>query len=389
MSRPGGSRFLVTSLAVHALGGGVLLTVKPRSPHRAPTAITIAINEKRLEKRPEKTPPPLPAPVKPPQPALPPPVPAVPPVRSVAKKNPSPPPPSQNRPPAASQQNPPASQQAANSPAGPATQAPLPTAGPPRKIDLVNSTAITVAVPSLQRAPAANWGGITRNASDGKGDPNERSAEELHAEATERLGTFLAEASSAERLKSGNVAPRWREAERSAQLGFHPAAGDVSDDDSVRGFLKQWMNSTPTGGGPTPRGVDPSREGGFIGMGGPGAGGSMEFKDVGHTTTEVEAIIAADGTLVSAKVIRRSGRRRFDQQALDLVKKACVAGGGPLDEKKEMVTHWSVEAWLNITPPAPALGLSFDESTGRLGANYPMKKNVQTRVKLISIYAKR
>jgi hypothetical protein len=49
-----------------------------------------------------------------------------------------------------------------------------------------------------------------------------------------------------------------------------------------------------------------------------------------------------------------------------------------------MVTRWAVAASLNVSGPT-SLGFNFDETTGKLDGNYPMKKAVKTRVNLLSV----
>ena len=94
-------------------------------------------------------------------------------------------------------------------------------------------------------------------------------------------------------------------------------------------------------------------------------------------------MIEADGSIGAARVVARSGRKRFDKEALELVKKA-VSGGGPTEEKHAIVTRWAVEAWVEVAPLSPTAGFSFDENTGKVGLSHPGKKGVQTNVKLIS-----
>ena len=67
-----------------------------------------------------------------------------------------------------------------------------------------------------------------------------------------------------------------------------------------------------------------------------------------------------------------------------------------------MRSRWSVEAAVAVTPPTvnpivdptsgrvtgaalPGLSFTFDESLGKIGFDYPFKKEIRTRVRLLSV----
>lgn len=375
--------FVLVSVGGHALLALLLAEVRPLPPRQS-RPIEIAIVERAAPPKepvaapiPEPTPEPAPEPIAKPAEPIRAPKPGE---RATRPATPSSP--RTGAEPSSS----PSTQAPTNAPVAPPTPA-TPTPAP--RIDLFDPNAIRVAVPSLQQAPKRTDLGTTLRAGDGVRDPNARDHTGDGEDASGRLHEWFAEAASEQRVKNGQVAPRWREAEREAKQRFHPSPELVSSDGRLGNMLKQWANSTPHGG-QTPRGVDDSRRdplgGGFLGGGTMGA--ASEMKDSMRTRTVVEVVVDADGAIVSAKVVLRSGRRKFDEEALRAVRHA-VEGGGPLGGQEApangVVTRWAVEAWVEVTPLLPTAGFSFDESTGKVGGSYPMKQGVQTRVALISV----
>ncbi len=280
-------------------------------------------------------------------------------------------------------------------PAGPA---------PNRPIDLFSSGALDKAVP-FAPSTGGGWGGHTRRLGDGQGDPNARDKAADREEAAARVSEWIGDAQGQERARSGNVAPRWREAERRVTEGFKPPIEIVKQDSVGKTFAKQmlraWQDGPPAGG-PVERGVDPSA--GLPGLS-PGANFGADLpmqqtmasqaanaKPQGWLRVEVEVVLDEKGHIASTRVLRGSGRRRFDESAVKAVTDAILKGGPP-EEGRAVVTRWSVEATVKVTPPNVA-GFSFDESgtlRGGSGASrfiqgsYPMKQDVVTRVALLSV----
>jgi TonB family protein len=271
---------------------------------------------------------------------------------------------------------------------------------PSHAINLFDSRALSAALPSAASPAMRDPGGVTRRAGDGQGPPGERDRAADREEAATRVHGFFAEATGDERLKSGRVPPRWREAERRLATGFAPEIDDVNDDNVGKQFLKQWLSHATSGparsseddlarsGAGTPRGLDPSTEsGGFLGWGAGGATPASAAPSY-RLRTEVEVVVGADGRVISSRLVARSGRRKFDQSALEAVRQA-VENGGALDEGAAVVTRWAVEAWVKVAPPAPVAGFSFDETTGKVNGSYPLKKQVQTKIALLSVTPQR
>lgn len=366
MRRLRDSHFVVVSAALHLGAGVAAVLLHPTSSPAANRVITVDI------RRPE--PPPAVAPS--------------PPVRAPAPPQRTPPNPPPRRPTAPPARPPlrPATPPPAP-PVAPPTPPPVTPPPPPRKVDLFNASALSAVVGTgagAMTVPDAR--GRTVSAAHGGRDPNQRDALEDREHAKAVLGGFIAEARDKEGLSSGrNVAPRWREAERAVIAAFKPTPEVVTDDGALKNWLQDWANTRPQGG-KTPRGLDDSASSAFLGNSTLGATQS-DVPEHLRKRAEVEVVVAPDGSVSSARLVRRSGRRKFDAEALATVVEA-VKKGGKLDGAQSMVSRWSVEAWVNVAPPSPAAGFTFDEVTGKVGANHPMKKSVQTKVALISLRAR-
>ena len=357
--------FFVASFAVHLVVGGAIAYVK-RTPTAPRRPIEVAIG---------RPPPPAPAPPSRPEPPRPPvaPPPVVPPrdKRPPAPALPGKPPPPIEAP--------------ASTQAPPPVEAPAATQAPsPRRLDLFAGAALEKAVGPTGNAvilPASL--GVTRRA-DGSGNGGGRDQAADKEEASARIRQWADEAQGRELTQSGRVAPRWREAERKIDLEFKPSASLITDENGGESWLKQMMQGRPESGS-TPRAVDDSANGDSRRYEQALAGQALMNKAAASSwiRTEVEVILDEQGQVVSARVTRRSGRRRFDQAALEAVQKA-MAGKGVVEEKGGVVTRWAVEAAPQVSGPL-ALGFSFDESTGKIGGNYPGRKEIKTKVALLSV----
>lgn len=374
-------RFVALSVALHGMAAFGLTRLRSAPPTRGPIALEVDVRH-------EKPRPPAPAPK-----VLPPPIAAIErrPERTIER-----------RPDRAEERDRDERDRAIEAnpslpPTGPATPERNPDERQ-RPIDLFARNALERAVP-LTAPTGPSWGGTTRRLGDGKPIPGERDAASDRAEAAARIGQFVAEATGAERVRSGRVAPRWRDAERQLTEGFHPPPALVKEADIGRTYVNQMLNTIKRGpppSAPYERGANPSAE---VASGLPDnnplvrsmaldqqmAAQQATGMAASWTTAEVEAVIGSDGKLESIKITRISGRRKFDQAALEAVRKA-VEGRGPLEEgeKRGVVTRWSVSASLTVAPPT-SLGFGFDEVTGKVHGAYPFKQEVKTKVALLSV----
>ena len=372
----GSSRFAIVSVALHATVAAFVLTHHPQDERRPNRTLVVAIN--RL--------PPRPPPVIPPEPV--PPVPVRPPVPTQPwRAHPPAHPPL--RPPQPVAPPPPAVNPAPVNPPPPVTNPnpPPPSVGhPPGRPNLFNPIALNTAAGTLAVPPASvrDPGGRTVRDRDPNAPRTDAESKEI---AAHNIREMLGEDKMTRDLASGKVAPRWREAERQILADFHPPPGEVSDDGFLKGLGKAFAQFRPVGGD-TPRGVDPSASnnpygGGLNGNMANPSGSSQDPNSNDVRRCIVEVVVDKDGGILSARVLTRSGKRKFDAEALRAVMLA-VGKGGKLDEGTAVVTKWSVEAWVTVSASITP-GFSFDESSGKVGANYPGKKSTPTKVRLLSV----
>lgn len=102
--------------------------------------------------------------------------------------------------------------------------------------------------------------------------------------------------------------------------------------------------------------------------------------------TVVELQQDATGRVISARVLRSSGNATHDRLALAQAEKlrgevvelpAGEAGGGR--------SAWSFETDLSMVPPAPVVGIGFDAHFRPTEVVYPLKTDVRSRVRLVSV----
>lgn len=387
MEKLRGARFGLVSLALHGALATLLLLHPPKPRRHEQVAIQL-IDVRRpapkVEPPPaapaiEKTRPnPIQAPrtpVRPPpstKPTTPPPGPSKPPPTTQAP--PSTPPPGPETPPTEAP------------PPGPSPGTPPPVTTP-QKVELFPSAVIgTIATGGTPGTPGGtgkpSWLGRTRRAGDGSGDPNARDPSYDREQAAAHIRTTLAELAGQERAQSGNVAPAWRDAERRLDSFFKPPREVVSDDSAAKAWAKAWLNSKPQGGA-TPRALDPSRDLKNLPYDQLLVGANSTSTGVSWQQTEVEVVVDETGQLVQAKVVRTSGRRRFDEAALEAVRRA-MSSQPVKDPHGKSVARWAVSAALSVGGPS-SLGFTFDENNGKVRGNYPFKKDVLTKIRLLSV----
>lgn len=395
MEKWSGARFGLISLALHG-GLGILLLLHRAKPPRhdqvAIQLIDIRRREPAVERPPatpavEKTrPDPIQAPrtpVRPPPSTMP----------TTPRREESTPPPGPSKPPPTT----PAPLSAP--PAGPAPAEASPPSGPsegtppppvtPQKVELFPSGVIgTIATGGTPGTPGGtgkpSWLGRTRRAGDGSGDPNARDPTYDREQAAAHVRTTLAELAGQERAQSGNVAPAWRDAERRLDTVFKPPRELVSDDNAAKAWAKAWLNSKPQGGA-TPRALDASRDLKNQPYDQLLVGANSTSTGVSWSQTEVEVVVDETGQLVQAKIVKTSGRRRFDEAALEAVRRA-MSSQPVKDPHGKSVARWGVSAALSVAGPS-SLGFTFDESSGKVRGNYPFKKDVLTKIRLLSVIA--
>jgi hypothetical protein len=103
--------------------------------------------------------------------------------------------------------------------------------------------------------------------------------------------------------------------------------------------------------------------------------------------TVVELRHGADGRVVSARLVRSSGNAAHDRAALAQAER--LRGRTDLPAQRGERSRWAFETDLSIVPPVPVVGLGFDAYFRPTEVVYPLKQDVRSRVRLLSIGAPR
>ena len=249
--------------------------------------------------------------------------------------------------------------------------------------------------------PRASWGGTTRN-----GHSPPAAAEDAGAAAKRAIDGFARGVQGELDAQQGRVDPVWRDLERGIDRAFHPSASQITDENRVTSLAHQLLRAlrTPPTGGLTPRGVDPSRTaelGTFI---------PDQLAASRRTLSEpaewrhVEIVVTVDagGRVLDIAFQRRSDRGEIDRAAMSAVKQAAAERVLLRDPRGPVRVRYAVEAAVAVTTILPSpivdpvsgavqgatiplIGLSFDADFKRPKVAHVLKRDVKTRVALLSI----
>ena len=227
-------------------------------------------------------------------------------------------------------------------------------------------------------------------------DPRRRRGHGTTVETTkQRLDQMLAEDRADQDLESGRVHPHLYAVRRDAEGMFHPEWSLVEGDrarvgglgTSTAAFLREFGRNYLSalrqyGEGPERReGEDERRKTDIL----DGYNRMLRAAEDGADRLGCLICVRLGGGPPSEPTIARSsGRRPFDRQALEAVRKAVRSRQAPA-EVKPVRACYLVEAHFFRVPPLPMVGCSFDESKLTASCFYPTKKVLRSGVKLLSI----
>jgi TonB family protein len=100
----------------------------------------------------------------------------------------------------------------------------------------------------------------------------------------------------------------------------------------------------------------------------------------------VRVLQRRDGSVEQVELVRSSGFRILDRQALEAARAAAEAERAPTPAQGRR-TLWSFEARFEVEPPAPVVGCPLDVLwTGKLGdCTYPLKRSASAQVHLRAV----
>jgi TonB family protein len=261
----------------------------------------------------------------------------------------------------------------------PAAPAQTATAPPPR-IDLFPAATLCKTVGCAEGPPA---------------DPGQALQARLAAEQAERAG--------AEDVRAGRVDPLWREVERDAEKSFAPPEKSVTSASRGELALRQLFRPVQPAPETTQAGwLVNSDTGRRIANEVRAAQDAYDEAAVG-CEAEIEAEIDAEGEVVAVRILRSSGHRAFDAEALRAVRQALRLR--PPSSRQEsrgpVLARYALrgEVAVNLprvglvtepntgashTPLAQVAG-TFDEVTGKGEVRVPFLKRLKKSVRLLSV----
>ena len=181
----------------------------------------------------------------------------------------------------------------------------------------------------------------------------------------ERVHLWLQEELGADAVRSGRVAPVWREVEREISHGFQPTVSQVTRDPAAGTIVKQLDACAPAGERSTPRSYDGSHDfksdqaqgfAMFRGQQVAAAHAAYEAPREWHRV-EIESEVDADGRLINLRVAFPSGIHELDRAALDAVR-AALERRPPKDGHTR--ARWGVEAGTAVAPAGGGRGRRRD-----------------------------
>ncbi len=95
------------------------------------------------------------------------------------------------------------------------------------------------------------------------------------------------------------------------------------------------------------------------------------------------------GRVLKVELVQPSNDDRVDKEALVDVKNAAASLPAPpaeaLDGKTQLISVWSFELTVSISPPVPTFTFEFDEALGFIDARLPLDRRIYKKVRLVSV----
>ena len=111
------------------------------------------------------------------------------------------------------------------------------------------------------------------------------------------------------------------------------------------------------------------------------------YKATRHATLKV--VQGADGKLISVELVEPSNDAKIDREAMVDVRAAAEKLPPPPAEvvgaRKQIISLWSFELVISISPPIPTFTFEFDEVIGFIDARMPLDRRIYKKVRLIAV----
>lgn len=188
------------------------------------------------------------------------------------------------------------------------------------------------------------------------------------AEVQRRIQGWIADSVGRDRIRTGDLPPRWRLVERHAAELFTPPAAVVRGQNRVLALAGQILKSAARVQAP------PLRRGEQEHKTAPGTPEGMNIPAMPQEqtaalqaawedpntwrTTELEMFVEADGDIAALRVVVGSGSAQLDRLAMAAVREAARQSPGRGDPA---VLRWIVRSAISVVPP-DRVGFGFDEN---------------------------
>lgn len=188
------------------------------------------------------------------------------------------------------------------------------------------------------------------------------------AEIQQRIQGWIADSVGRDRIRTGDLPPRWRLVERHAAELFTPPAAVVRGQNRVLALAGQILKSAAR-----VRSL-PLRRGEQEHKTAPGTPEGMNLSALplaqtavlqaawedpnAWRTTELEMFVEASGDIAALRVVVGSGSAQLDRLAMAAVREAARQNPG---RGEPAVLRWIVRSAISVVPP-DRVGLSFDEN---------------------------
>lgn len=95
------------------------------------------------------------------------------------------------------------------------------------------------------------------------------------------------------------------------------------------------------------------------------------------------------GRVTKVELVQPSNDQQVDREAMVDVKNAASSLPAPpaeaLDGKTQLISLWSFELTVSISPPVPTFTFEFDEALGFIDARLPLDRRIYKKVRLVSV----
>jgi len=226
------------------------------------------------------------------------------------------------------------------------------------------------------------------------GKEKEKFAPEHHDSVVTMLEEYEGNVAAVKKVEQGQYDPELLALRDSMEMYWHPGFEHIHENplDGASGkLLGQWKKSAQKYG-KTGSPYDEEKKKGPPDL--PGEDGTLGILDAYDQVQESGAFTRSVTLLVDISfdgeggwkvdVVKPSGYGDFDEAALASLDESLSSSATPKPDEP-METRWALEADFSVNPPLPVAGFTFDIALEYFELQYPLKKSVSARIRLVSV----